>query len=492
MASSYDNPQPTDDTNTLLVGIRRDNAKIIASLGGSSSGGATSANQTIGNASLASIDGKVATAAKQDTGNTSLSTIATNSTTTATNGATAAKQDAEAVLVGPVNETAPASDTASSGLNGRLQRVAQRLTSLIALLPTSLGQKTAAASLPVVLPSDGALPLPTGASTSAKQDTGNTSLASIDGKVALAANQISGGPQVGGGAITATTQRVTLATDGPGVANLTTIATNTGTTATNGATAAKQDAEAVLIGAVTETAPASDTASSGLNGRLQRIAQRLTSLIALLPGSLGQKTMANSLAVALASDQSALPANNYVGGAVASDTNQVPSKVTEFEVSVEITRPANTTAYTVGQIINSNAATTLPALDLSALIGAVARNVQLNRISITSSNGAAATKLSAIAAIFKVNNPAVGGTLADAQTASATYATVKANLQTVFEAISTSLGFGTASYNIFQGEVQRLATTDATGKLYLMLIANNAYTPASGETLYVTVKGYLL
>lgn len=36
------------------------------------------------------------------------------------------------------------------------------------------------------------------------------------------------------------------------------------------------------IGSLTEAAPATDTASSGLNGRLQRIAQRLTSLIALL------------------------------------------------------------------------------------------------------------------------------------------------------------------------------------------------------------------
>lgn len=34
-----------------------------------------------------------------------------------------------------------------------------------------------------------------------------------------------------------------------------------------------------LNGAVNETAPASDTASSGLNGRLQRIAQRLTTLL---------------------------------------------------------------------------------------------------------------------------------------------------------------------------------------------------------------------
>lgn len=56
------------------------------------------------------------------------------------------------------------------------------------------------------------------------------------------------------------------------------------------------------IGALTETAPATDTTSSGLNGRLQRVSQRLTSLIALLPTSIGQKNNAGSLSVALASD----------------------------------------------------------------------------------------------------------------------------------------------------------------------------------------------
>jgi hypothetical protein len=40
------------------------------------------------------------------------------------------------------------------------------------------------------------------------------------------------------------------------------------------------------IGSLIETAPATDTASSGLNGRLQRIAQRITSLIALVPSAL--------------------------------------------------------------------------------------------------------------------------------------------------------------------------------------------------------------
>lgn len=47
-----------------------------------------------------------------------------------------------------------------------------------------------------------------------------------------------------------------------------------------------RDPNEILIGTLTETAPGTDTASSGLNGRLQRIAQRVTSLIALLPVAL--------------------------------------------------------------------------------------------------------------------------------------------------------------------------------------------------------------
>lgn len=106
---------------------------------------------------------------------------------------TIATDDPLQAKLGVVTETAPATDTASSGLNGRLQRIAQRITSLIALFPSSIGQKTAAGSLSITHASD--------------------------------------------------------------------------------------DAVLALFGAVTETAPANDTASSGLNGRLQRIAQRLTTLL---------------------------------------------------------------------------------------------------------------------------------------------------------------------------------------------------------------------
>lgn len=54
------------------------------------------------------------------------------------------------------------------------------------------------------------------------------------------------------------------------------------------------------VGALTETAPLTDTASSGLNGRLQRIAQRLTTLLAQLVT--GGGTEATALRVTVASD----------------------------------------------------------------------------------------------------------------------------------------------------------------------------------------------
>lgn len=71
-------------------------------------------------------------------------------------------------------------------------------------------------------------------------------------------------------------------------------------------TLAEQQTQTTAIGSLTETAPATDTASSGLNGRLQRIAQRLTSLIALFPTSIGTKNSAGSLSVVLASDQATI------------------------------------------------------------------------------------------------------------------------------------------------------------------------------------------
>jgi hypothetical protein len=94
-----------------------------------------------------------------------------------------------------------------------------------------------------------------------------------------------------------------LLVDGTGRVNVNVTAS---VLATGASTLAEQQTQTTAIGSLTETAPATDTASSGLNGRLQRIAQRLTSLIALFPSSIGTKVSADSLSVVLASDQVAI------------------------------------------------------------------------------------------------------------------------------------------------------------------------------------------
>lgn len=107
----------------------------------------------------------------------------------------------------------------------------------------------------------------------------------------------------------------------------------------------------VDIGSLTETAPATDTASSGLNGRLQRVAQRITSLIALLPSAL---TAGGNLKVAI---QEALVAGTALIGKVGIDqttpgtTDSVTTKTKAHSATVTITRPSDTTAYTAGDVI---------------------------------------------------------------------------------------------------------------------------------------------
>lgn len=86
--------------------------------------------------------------------------------------ASAANQATQITQLGALTETAPATDTASSGLNGRLQRVAQRLTSLIALLPASLGAKAGSGSFSVVPATDGTFTV-TGTVASGATDSGN-------------------------------------------------------------------------------------------------------------------------------------------------------------------------------------------------------------------------------------------------------------------------------------------------------------------------------
>lgn len=165
--------------------------------------------------------------------------------------------------IGATTETAPASDTATSGLNGRQQRIAQNITS-----------------------------------SNTKLDTVNTNLGTVNTSIGTVNSSV-----------TSTNTKLDTVNTNLGTLNSSVGAVNTSVGTSN-----------TRLGDLTETAPASDTASSGLNGRAQRVAQRLTTLIGTVAtettlaalsakfSSLGQKAMTSSAPVVIASDQAAIPA----------------------------------------------------------------------------------------------------------------------------------------------------------------------------------------
>jgi hypothetical protein len=100
----FPNPIGIQGADGTQIGNNGDSLKTEITASVLPSGAATESKQDTGNSSLSSIDSKVSTASNQSTLNS---------------------------RVGTVTETAPATDTASSGLNGRLQRIAQRVSTFI-------------------------------------------------------------------------------------------------------------------------------------------------------------------------------------------------------------------------------------------------------------------------------------------------------------------------------------------------------------------------
>ena len=238
---------PNGDLKELQCDV--DGVLAVSGCGGGGGGAARAANHTTQIAQIGEVQAS-------PTANTVLDRLKTIASKIPGLGAATSANSLPVVIatdsavIGATDETAPGTDTAAAGLNGRLQRLAQNITSLIGKLPSALGSTTSANSLSVVLASD----------------------------------------------------------EG-------------------------------LIGSKTETAPSTDTASSGINGRLQRVAQRLSTVASSiatlndqLPGTLGQSLMINSLSVTVASDQTAV-------------RTQGSPKI------VAVTPTLDTSAYTAGDVL---------------------------------------------------------------------------------------------------------------------------------------------
>lgn len=211
-------------------------------------------------------------------------------------------------------------------------------------LPATLGQKAMAASFAVAIASDqsaipvtsASLPLPSGASTSALQITGNTSLASIDTKTLTAGQKAM-----------AASYPVVLASDQSAIP-----ASQSGTWNINNISGTVS----LPTGAATETT--------------------LAAMSAKLPATLGQKTSAASMAVVLASDQSPVSITGSISVGASAGVANAPVQ------NLYTSSPITTAAYTQLIASTTTAATYVDIFDSSGqamilAVGAAASEVIL-------------------------------------------------------------------------------------------------------------------
>jgi hypothetical protein len=337
-----------------------------------------------------------------------------------------------------------------------------------------------------------------GDASAANQVTGNASLASIDGKMVA-----------GAGAVGASTQRVVAATDSPEVATLGAVADAAATQGSTGSVSAKLrtvtsqlnttntslgtiDAgipaalgaaamaaampvtiatDDARIGIVTESAPASDTASSGLNGRLQRIAQNLTTLNtsvnasnAQLPTALGATTASASLSVTPASDATFTP------------TAQGRS------AAVTLTRTADTNAYAANDVIGAATGSTA-ALTFTSMCSPSGSNTMLTTVTLEIDASAVISgETSYRLYLYNVTPPSALGDNAAHDLGSGDRASFLGYVD-----LGTPVDLGSTLYVQTTGVNKQVKCSGTS--LFGYLVTVGAYTPTSARVHVITLNG---
>ena len=168
--------------------------------------------------------------------------------------------------------------------------------------------------------------------------------------------------------------------------------------------------------------------------------------------------------------------------------------------ALTITRPANTTPYSAGQII-STATSGLTALPTVLTTPSLGSNVQLTiqNVSVVSSNGAAATRGQFSVYFFNSASPAIaaanGGTiinpgLNDGQAFAPTAAALAAAGNCLFGSVGSSLPqTGGATYGYSARNDTCTVTTGANGSIAVALVPSATYQPVAGEVFYINISG---
>lgn len=333
--------------------------------------------------------------------------------------------------------TGAATSTLQSTANTSLASIDGKITScntgavVIASGSVSVSAGTVSVSnFPATQPiSATALPLPTGAATSANQTSELTKLDTLHTDITSSqVRTIAAGTAVIG--------KVGIDQTTPGTTNLVSIGTN-GTVAINAAI----PAGANTIGAVTQ--------ASG--PWTQNVTQVGGSSLAL-----GQTTMSASIPVALASNQSVIT----VGG-------------TTSLVLASYTRQGNTTTYATGQALSDSASspTALSFSNCARVSGG--SGVILNAMLVDES--APGTRGSFELWVFDTSPTATNDL--------ATFAVTNANAKTLVGIIPFTTSYTNSTNTLYMGDKVNLPFKCSATTLYGLVVVRNSYTPASSGVL---------
>lgn len=158
------------------------------------------------------------------------------------------------------------------------------------------------------------------------------------------------------------------------------------------------------------------------------------------------------------------------------------SGLTVFNAQYSFTRPADTTAYTVGDsVINATSSPTLPNLALGTANG---QTLTITDIVITYSTKPATLPLFQMAfanATFTATNDNAAFTLSDAENDTCQFVSIS----TQYSAVNNCSVSATGLNITFP-----LGASDT--KIYFGLIANNAFTPAASDVVKTRFKGFIV
>lgn len=252
-----------------------------------------------------------------------------------------------------------------------------------------------------------------------------------------------------------------------------------------------------ILGATNETAPANDTAAAGLNGRLQRVAQRLSSLIALVPTSLtggGNFKIAVQESIALPAGTNAigkLAANSGVDigdvdvTSIAAGENhlgEVGGRI--LRASTEFTRPADTTAYTAGDVVsNSTSGSTL--ISLANVVRVNAGTGYIVRASVTTDKKSITPRIRVH--LFNASDPTVA---ADNAAWRESYADASKRVG-YFDLPAMTTGTDTTNSDMSRSMDNTIrfpiVAAAATTTIYALLETLDAFTPNSGQKFLLSL-----